>query len=239
MANIRLGYLFFVLILLTGCLYPDEERRQNQAPYEEQLEAAQRAVVQYQENTGVLPIKTRDAETPIFRKYPINFSQLIPAYLQSPPGNSFESGGAYQYVLINPEEDPEVKLIDLRTVRVIQDLERKIYQYRSQNEYTPVKEVVGNELLKLDFDELGYQEEPLIESPFHPSHKLSILYTTDGRVVVDYSLDLKHYVDEYSWGNGQEKDDLHWLLIEHSPFVPVYSLPQTIEDGEVIYIDEE
>lgn len=238
MANIRLGYLFFVLILLTGCLYPEDERRQNQAPYADQLDSAQRAVVQFQENTGVLPIKTRDADTPIFRKYPINFSQLVPAYLESPPGNSFESGGAYQYVLVNPEENPEVKLIDLRTVRVIQDLERKIFQYRSQNDYAPVKEVVGNELLKLDFDKLGYKEEPLIESPFHPNHKLSIFYTTDGRVVVDYSLDIQYYVEEYSWENGEQEEDLHWLLVEHSPFVPVYSLPQTIEDEEVIYIDK-
>lgn len=238
MANIRLGYLFFVLILLTGCLYPDDERRENQAPYADQLDSAQRAVVKFQENTGVLPIKTRDADTPIFRKYPINFSQLVPAYLESPPGNSFENGGEYQYVLVNPDENPEVKLIDLRTVRVIQDLERKIFQYRSQNDYAPIKEVVGDELLKLDFDKLGYKEEPLIESPFHPNHKLSILYTTDGRVVVDYSLDIEYYVEEHGLENNEQEEDLHWLLVEHSPFVPVYSLPQSIEDGEVIYIDE-
>jgi len=219
-------------------MYPDEERRLHQAPYEDQLESTQRAVVQYQEDTGVLPIKTRDADTPLFRKYPINFSQLVPAYLQAPPGNSFESGGSYQYVLIDPEETAEVKLIDLRSIRVIQDLERKIFQYRSKNEYAPVKEVVGNELLRLDFDKLGYEEEPLIESPFHPNHRLPILYRTDGSVIIDYSLDIQQYIGEYGWGNHQEEDDLLWLLIEHSPFVPVNSLPQTIEDGEVIFIDQ-
>jgi hypothetical protein len=238
MANIRLGFLLFVLVLLTGCMYPDEQRRQNQAPYEDQLESAQRAVVQFQENTGVLPIKTRDVDTPIFRKYPINFSQLVPAYLQGPPGNSFESGGSYQYVLVNPEENPEVKLIDLRSVRVIQDLERKIFQYRSQNEYAPIEEVIGKELLKLDFEALGYEEDPLIESPFHPNHKLPILYKTDGSVIIDYSLDIQHYVEEYGRENEHENDDLLWLLVENSPFVPVNSHPQTIEDGEVIFIDE-
>ncbi|WP_280768236.1 hypothetical protein [Salipaludibacillus daqingensis] len=238
MTYFRLGFLVVVITLLTGCLYPDEERRQNQAPYEDQLQSVQAAVVQYQENTGVLPIKTRDADTPIFRKYPINFSQLIPAYLQQPPGNSFESGGQYQYVLVTPEDTPEVKLIDLNTVRIIQDLERKIFQYRSQNDYAPIKEVVGSELLKLDFDALGYDEEPLVDSPFHPNHKLPLLFQTDGSIVIDYSLDIQHYAEEYEWDNEQEKEDLLWLLVEESPFVPVYSIPQTIENGEVIFMNE-
>ncbi|WP_416149702.1 hypothetical protein ACM26V_01515 [Salipaludibacillus sp. HK11] len=238
MANVRVGILLLVLIGLTGCMYPQDERRQNQAPYEDQLQSVQSAVIQYQENnTGMLPIMTRDADTPIYRKYPINFSQLVPAYLEAPPGNSFENGGIYQYVIVNPEDYPEVKLIDLGTVRPIQDLERKISQYRSRNDYAPIAELMGNGLLKLDFEELGYQEEPLIESPFHPNHKLPILYQTDGTVVIDYTIDILHYVDEYGKESDQE-DDLLSLLVENSPFVPVYSRPQEMEDGEVIFSEE-
>jgi hypothetical protein len=232
---LKLSLLAAALIFLTGCLYPEEQRRENQPVYEEQLQSVQSAVMRYQENTGVLPIKTREADTPVFRKYPINFSQLVPAYLESPPGNSFESGGTFQYVLVTPEETPEVKLIDLRTVRVIQDLERRIFQYRSEHRYAPVKEVAGNELLKLDYEKLNYDEEPAVESPFHPDHRLPLLLQTDGSIVIDYSLDIKYFLDEHGKDSYEEGDDLRWLLVEHSPFVPAYSIPQTAEDGEVVF----
>ncbi|PYZ94499.1 hypothetical protein CR194_02915 [Salipaludibacillus keqinensis] len=238
MIKIRIISLVISIGILTGCMYPEEERRQNQAPYEDQLQSVQQAVTQFRENTSVLPIKTREAETAIFRKYPVDFSQLVPAYLQSPPGNSFENGGIYQYVLVNPEETAEVKLIDLRSVRVIQDLERRLYQYRSQHQYAPIEEVIGDELLKLDFDQLDYEEQPTVESPFHPSHRLPILFGTDGSIIIDYSLDIQHYVDEHGMENYEEGDDLRWLLVEESPFLPVNSLPQTIEDGEVKFINE-
>jgi hypothetical protein len=230
--------LLFLPLLLVGCLYPDEQRKENQMPYEDQLQSVQHAVTQYREDTGVLPIKTREADTPIFKKYPVDFSQLMPSYLQAPPGNSFENGGIYQYVIVDPEETAEVKLIDLRNVRAIQDLERKIFQYRSEHSFAPIEMVIGHELLQLDHEKLNYDEAPVVESPFHPSHRLPLYLQTDGTVVIDYSLDIKHYVEEYGLGEFEEGDDLRWLLVAHSPFVPVYSIPQTMENGEVIFITD-
>lgn len=228
-----------MFVLLTGCLYPDEQRSQEDAAYEEQLRSVQEAVVQYRQNTSGLPVKMRDSDTPEFRQYPVNFAQLVPEYLQSPPGNSFESGGVYQYVLVNPEEIPEVKLIDLRTVRVIQELERRIFQYRSEHDYAPVEGVAGHELLEIDYSKLNYDEEPVVESPFHPDHRLPLLMQTDGSIVIDYSLDINYYVDEYGLEEFDEGDDLRWLLVEHSAFVPAYSLPQTVEDGDIVYKDND
>ncbi|WP_147804801.1 hypothetical protein [Alkalicoccus halolimnae] len=227
------------VLLLSGCLYPQEERSRDSGPNQEQLERVQTAVTQFHQNTGVLPIATREADTPIFRKYPVQFTQLIPTYLSEPPGNSFENGGTYQYVLINVEEMPEVKLIDLTTVRKIQELETRLFTYRSTNDYAPVEEVIGNELLKLDYEALGYEEEPVVDSPFHPDHLLPLLYTTDGDVVIDYSLDIRHYMEEYGMGEYEEGDDLRWLLVDEAPFVPAYSLPQTVENGEIHFIKEE
>lgn len=237
MLYLRLISVTLAVLLLSGCLYPQNERRGNQAPNEAQLQSVQTAVEQFQENRSVLPIKTRDADTPIFRKYPIEFAQLVPAFLESAPGNSFENGGTYQYVLTNPEEEPLVKLIDLRITQTIQDLERRLYSYRSDHEYAPIEEVVGYELLKLDYEALNYDEEPTVESPFHPTHLLPLYMKTDGSIVIDYSLDIQFYLEEQGWGEFAEGDDLRWLLVEHAPFVPAYSEPQTVEDGEVLFIE--
>ncbi|UCZ54763.1 glutathione S-transferase domain-containing protein [Bacillus shivajii] len=235
----RLSFIVIALsIFLTGCLYPDERRGENRIPYEDQIASVQSAVIQYRQDYGVLPIKTREADTPIFRKYPVNFGQLIPKYIQSAPGNSFENGGVFQYVLVNPEEIPEVKLIDLTTTREIQEFQRRIQQYRRQHDYAPVKEIVGNELMRLDYKALNYEEEPTISSPFHPNHRLPLLMRTNGDIVVDYSLDIIHYIDEHETDEYESGDDLRWLLVDHSPFVPAYSIPQTVKNNEVIFLDE-
>src|SRR5690606_11553457 len=97
-------------VLLSGCLYPQEKKVENQIPYEDQIKSVQTAVDQYKETTnGLLPIKTRDYETPIYIKYPIDFSKLAPRFIATPPGNAYESGGVFQYVLIDVETNPTVK----------------------------------------------------------------------------------------------------------------------------------
>lgn len=226
-------------ILLSGCLYPEEERSSQYGANMEQLERVQGAVDQFRDNTDVLPIATRDADTPVFQRYPVQFSQIVPGYMSERPGNAFENGGSYQYVLINVEENAEVKLIDLNAAGTIREIETRINNYRATNEYAPVQEVIGNELLRLDFEALGYEEEPTVESPFHPDHRLPLLYTTQGNVIIDFSLDIQYYIDEYGMGNFEEGDDFRWLLAEESPFVPAYSMPQTLNDGEIEFIDGE
>ncbi|PYZ98435.1 hypothetical protein CR205_07530 [Alteribacter lacisalsi] len=226
------------VVLLTGCLFPSDQRGENQVPYEDQLQSVQSAVTQYREDTSVLPIQTRDAETSVFQRYPVNFRTLVPSYLQQAPGNSFENGGTFQYVLTNVEEEAEVKLVDLRSSNKLQDLNRRINQYRSQNQYAPVEEAVGPGILKLDYESLHYREEQTVPSPYHPDHRLPIHMATNGDLVIDYSLDIRHYIEEYGLGDFSEGDDLRWLLVEHAPFVPAHSKPMTIEDGEIIFKSE-
>src|SRR5690554_5013672 len=103
--------LLLVIAVLSGCMYPEENLAQNQIPYEEQVSSVQNAVLKFQEdNNGILPIKTKDAETPIYQKYLIDFNRIVPRYLPEVPGNAFEAGGIFQYVLIDVETDPTVKL---------------------------------------------------------------------------------------------------------------------------------
>ncbi|TMW73608.1 hypothetical protein [Alteribacter natronophilus] len=226
-------------VLLTGCLFPEGQRAENQVPYEDQLQSVQSAVNQYREDTSVLPIQTRDQETSVFQRYPVNFRTLVPAYLQQAPGNSFENGGTFQYVLTNVEEAPEVKLVDLRSSNKLQDINRRINQYRSQNRYAPIEEAVGPGILSLDYEALHYNEMQTVPSPFHSDHRLPVHMTNSGELVIDYSLDIRHYIDEYGMGEFSEGDDLRWLLVEHAPFVPAHSKPMTVEEGEIIFKTEE
>ena len=48
------------------------------------LNRFKRAVNQFQEdNGGILPIKTKDANTPIYQKYPIDFKRIALNILQN------------------------------------------------------------------------------------------------------------------------------------------------------------
>lgn len=48
----------------------------NQIPYKDQILAVQTAVDTFKkDNGGILPIKTKEAETPIYQKYPIDFKK--------------------------------------------------------------------------------------------------------------------------------------------------------------------
>lgn len=221
----------FILILvvsslLTGCLYPKEELAQNKIPYEDQIQSVQAAVKQFQEaNNGILPIKTKEADTPIYHKYPIDFKKISPSYIAEPPGNAYESGGIFQYVLVDVETNPTVKLLDIRMAETIRDIKIRI---QSQG-YPPYKEKVAENLYTLDYKKLGFEEEPVVESPF--SHKnLPLLIDGNSEIYVDYRSDLYEKLknSEHSYKPG---DDIRDLLVKDSFFVPAYSLPYTVDES--------
>ena len=110
----------WIIILLSGCMYPEEEKVQNNTPYEDQVQSVQTAVNQFQkDNGGILPIKNSDETTPVFQKYMIDFKRIIPEYLAEPPSNAFESGGVFQYVIVLKDKVPIVKIFDLRVAETL------------------------------------------------------------------------------------------------------------------------
>ncbi|WP_062104799.1 hypothetical protein [Bacillus niameyensis] len=224
---------FVVVFLLTGCMYPQERKVENQIPYEEQLESVQNAVNRFQEaQGGILPIKTRDQDTPIYIKYPIDFSSLVPGYLASAPGNSFENGGIFQYVLIDVEENPTVKLVDLRIAEKIREIKIRI---RSQG-YPPFKGSIADNVFELDFSKLGYKSEPYITSPY-THNKLYFIIDGKGEIYVDYISDLYLKLKE-SKHSFKQGENIISILEENSPIVPAYSMPYTIdENNEPIYMN--
>src|SRR5690606_22613174 len=143
MIHKRSMFLFFVmttLLLLSGCMYKGEEKVVRENPYEDQIDLIQKAVDSYKENTGgLLPIKTTEQDTDLYIKYPIDFSKIVPAYTEKIPSNAYETGGIYQYVLMDVEENPTVKLVDLRIAERIRELNLR----RHINGKLPFKDSVG------------------------------------------------------------------------------------------------
>lgn len=176
--------------ILTGCMYPRENMKQSAIPYEDQLQVVQKAINTYKEQTdGLLPIKTRDMSTPIYQKYPIDFQKIAPRYIQEAPGNAYESGGVYQYVLIDVEKNPTVKLIDVRMAEQIQEVALKLRMYRDEHQYPPFKKVITDGVYELDFKKLGYKDVPQVTSPYS-GKGLPLVINEKGELFVDYRIDL-------------------------------------------------
>ena len=235
---IQLLIITFTVMLLSGCLYPESEKTKNQIPHEEQLETVQVAVEQYkEENNGLVPIKTKPNDTPVFEKYLIDFDLLREAnILAETPGNAFENGGHYQYALLDPETDPEIKLIDLRMTEDLRRVNVQLDIYRSGQLYPPFGERIGKDLYTVDSDELGLEESATVGSPYSEK-ELPILMNSDGDLFVDYRPELYEALEEYDH-SFEPGDDLRFLLADHTPFLPAYSLPYTIEDGEPVFMEE-
>jgi hypothetical protein len=236
MKNNYVVLFIFSIFLLSGCMYPQGKLSQNQVPYEDQIVAVQSGVTQYQkDNGGLLPIKTKEGSTPIYQKYPIDFQKLVPRYLSDIPGNAYESGGIFQYVLIDVETKPTVKLFDLRITDTIRDIKLRI---NANGGYPPYKEKIGENVFTIDFPKLGYKEEPYAVSPF-TSLNLPFVVGVNGEIYVDYRIDLYKKLEGENIESISKKD-IRYLLVEDSMFVPAYSLPYSIDEStkEPIFVTE-
>lgn len=234
--KITLSLLFFTaILLLSGCMYPNQERSQNQIPYKDEIQSVQAAVDSYKkDNGGLLPIKTTEVNTPVYQKYPIDFKKLTPKYLSEPPGNAFESGGVFQYVIVDDQTNPTVKLFDLRIAETIQEIKMRI----KANGYPPFKKRLAYNVYSLDFTKLGYEKPPYAVSPY-TGHNLPFVITGDTEVYVDYSSDLYQVIKQKKEIFKQD-EDIRPILVKDSMFVPAYSLPYTLDPktGDPIFLDK-
>lgn len=234
----RMSMLLFILTmggLLAGCAYPSGERAENQIPYEDQVATAQAAVERYQESTGgLLPIKTRDMDVDQYIKYPIDFSKIVPDFTAEIPSNAFEVGGIYQYVLTDVEENPTVKLVDLRVAEGIRTVN---VRKNANGGRAPIAEIIADNVYRFNHEAMGFSEQPMVQSPYSGS-MLPMVITGQGEVYVDYSIDLFEALQSYE-GELEEGQDIRFILYEDSPVVPAYSLPYTIdENGEPVFLTE-
>ncbi|UOQ93589.1 hypothetical protein MUO14_00840 [Halobacillus shinanisalinarum] len=238
MKFLKLLTLPFVALVLTGCLYPEAQLEKNKMPNQAQLDAIQKAVDQYnKQESGLLPIKTKGQDTPIFLKYPIDFSKLKQrGLIGEPPGTSFINGGHYEYTIITPEDNPTVKLVDLRTTEALRSLQLKVEFYQQENKYPPFHEKVAKGVYSIDYEAVGLEEAPTVDSPYS-QQMLPIYINEQGKLLIDYRKDLYEYIrtKEHNYQTG---DDIRYLLTDYTPFSPAYSVPYTIMDGEPIFMSE-
>lgn len=209
-----------LLLVLSGCLYPEEQMQKNQIPYEESVKNVEAAVERFrQDNENLLPIVTKDEDTDYYIKYIIDFKKIVPRYLADIPSNAYEEGGIYQYTLIDEEENPTVKLIDLRIAETIRSVRLQI----NAQGYPALAEEIGPNVYKLDYEKMGFREEPTVKSPF--SHKnLHLVMSGEGELYVDYTPDLYDRLVDGEL-SPEENTDIRPYLMEEALFVPAYSLP--------------
>src|SRR5699024_12513284 len=97
----------------------------------------QNAVDKYQEDSeGLLPISTKESQRE-YLEYQIDFEKLVPDYLDERPENSYEAGGKYQYVIIDEEDDPKVKLADRR---ITEEVRSHTISLDAKGEYVHTRE---------------------------------------------------------------------------------------------------
>lgn len=211
-------------IFLVGCGSPTNFDQSSLRPDVDMLAGVQRAVDEFQKDTGVLPIKTRDQDTDIFIKYLIDFDKLVPKYIGSPPANAYEKGGIFQYMIWDPEENPTVKLVDLRAPELLREVNIRF----SATKYPQFKDKVVEHVYTVNFKNIGYKGDKTVPSPYS-NNELPILVTSEGDLYVDYSIDLYRYMQDNQI-TATPGEDIRELLVDAYSIVPAYSLPYTVDE---------
>ncbi|MBM7569820.1 hypothetical protein [Aquibacillus albus] len=234
----HITFSVIIIFFLSGCLYPNNQLTKNKVPNDVQLQMVQDAVEQYVDlNQGLVPIQTKSNDTPIFQKYLLDFSKLKQQNLiSSTPGTAFENGGYYQYVLINPEDNPTVKVIDLRSTEKLRSVQHAINVYRSKHTYPPFGKEIEDGIYTINHELLGLEGEPYVVSPYSKNN-LPIVMDVIGNIYIDYRVDLYDALQTYDH-DYQTGDDIRFILADNYPIVPAYSLPYTIKNGEPSFVNE-
>ncbi|HZG78343.1 MAG TPA: hypothetical protein VEZ72_20995 [Paenibacillus sp.] len=237
----RIVALLLALGILSGCMYRGEiERRQaNPAFVAEEIDRVSSAVERYYESRGVYPIKNAAASTSVYEKYVIDLNRLVQAQmLSSIPANAFEAGGHYYYLLVHPETDPVVMLMDLSAVQAVADLQKEVDAFRDANGgRLPAGAETAPGFFAVDYDALG-RKAPDLRSPF-TNRILPVLLHESGDLLIDYGLDImeaSRRADDPS--AVREGDDAREWLAKASPLAPVRSFPYVWTNGEPVLTDK-
>ncbi|MFC0214867.1 hypothetical protein ACFFK0_20885 [Paenibacillus chartarius] len=221
------GVIALLLFLLTGCMYPADQRKQNTANPAEYITVAQNAVEQYHTKTGVLPIKNSEETTPLYEKYRIDFKKLQDrGLLSSPPLNSFEAGGPFIYVLVGVETKPQVKLLELTSHQSVGDVQSWVDDYKRKNGgQLPKGGEIAPYMYYVDFAKLG-KKAPQVKSVYNRQSFINYIVHESGTVAIDYAPDIMLYVKAKGGADKLPANmDLRELLVSESFFVPGHSFP--------------
>lgn len=220
-----------LLILLTGCLYPEERRIQlDQLP--EHVQRVEAAVKVYKENNeGWLPYLYREDEVKFTTKYLVDF-QRLQGYVGEIPPTAFEKGGYFIYVLTDVEKSPKVRLFDLRVNDEVSRVQPVVQMYLEKNKTLPLKEKIDDQLYTIDFEKIK-MEPIMIQSPYSSS-ELPLLIDDKGKVYIDYRTEAMKKLQN-SKQNISPDLDLRMWLSEDSFYVPAFSPPMKLKNQEPVF----
>jgi hypothetical protein len=232
--------VYFVMlltaVLLSGCAYPNELRKENQANPAEFITVVQQAIDQFHTKTGLLPIKNSEMDTPLYEKYVIDFVKLQKGnFLSSIPINAFESGGIFMYMIVDAETKPTVKLMDLVVFQSAVDVQQQVDAYKTKNGSLPLGVEVTNGFHYVDFAKLG-KKQPEIKSTYNRLSFISFLINdATGEIGVDYGPDLMKQIQAQALQSSLKPDqDLRELLVDNSYFVPARSFAYHWLNGQPV-----
>ncbi|WP_240941061.1 DUF3939 domain-containing protein [Paenibacillus sp. HB172176] len=215
--------------LLSGCLYPKDQLRQNGAP-KEAVRNVQGAIDQYFGDTGLLPIKNSSEDVPLYEKFKLDFVKLQrEGYIGDIPSAAFENGGNYYFLIINEETDPTIKLMDIVVYQQINDLQKAVDAYKKKEGQLPKGEAAYPGFYTIDYKSLPVKE-PIIRSEFS-GHILPAIIDDNGTVYTDYAVDIMQQLIKL--GDAKPPvDDLRALLVDNSDYVPVKAPIYRWNDGD-------
>jgi hypothetical protein len=216
-----------ILTILSGCMYPKEQRKEYQVNPAEYIAVVQGAIDSFHEKTGVLPIKNSTMQTPIYEKYVIDFTKLQKSnQLSAIPANAFEMGGVFQYVLIDAETKPLVKLLDLAAAQAAGDVQKMVDDYKkSHSGNLPKGSTISPGIYQVNFDIMN-KKQPQVMSTYNRQNVLQYLVLDSGIVSIDYTFDIMKIISDKGIAVPSDTNaDLRDILVHNSYFVPTNSLP--------------
>jgi hypothetical protein len=231
MKVMTLSLLALILISITGCLYPNDQTPGYQVSAREAVLTVQDAVDRFNEQTGLLPIQNSAEDVPVYEKYKVDFGKLKRmGFIAQVPTAAFENGGTYQFLIIDEETKPQVKLLDLTVFQAVADVQKKVDEYRLEHSrQNPAGIEIYPGFAVVDFNKLGTRAPDIIS--VYSRQSLNLLVNVQGQVRVDYGIDLATAIKK-SDIQPQKDEDLRRILIEASYFVPVRSPVYRLVDGE-------
>lgn len=110
----------------------------------------------------------------------------------------------------------------------------KVKFYKDNNRYPPLGDFVSKGVYELDYEKIGMDEPPMIDSPYS-DQRLPVYLDEQGQVYIDYRKDLYAYLrsEDHAYKAGE---DIRFLLTDHTPIVPAYSTAYTVEEGEPVFL---
>jgi len=226
-----LAALLLAASLVSGCLYPQERKAQNQVSTKEAVRNVQGAIEQYFADKSVLPIKNAESSTPVYEKFFIDFAKLQrEGYISSIPTAAFENGGNYYFLIIDEENTRQVKLMDIVTYQKINDIQSWVRTYVQTNGKLPMGEEMYEGFYLIDYKALS-KKEPELVSQFS-RQTLQAVIDNNGTVYTDYGIDIMQLLQKDGTEGLEQGLDLRELLVAASDFVPVKAPVYHLIDGE-------